>query len=170
MAGPRKKDIEAAKAGATSAVPIDRSKPVEEPRFRSTRGKPVMLASTMGGHTASVTHTEEGTPLHPRFHRQAVMEGCLPLASFSEVQESDQAVVASAGRDRKSMLRGCIADMVLAATEDATREKEFFDGDGRPRTDVMSERLGFPIQTSERDAAWKEYAGDDDGNDEGEDD
>lgn len=156
----RAKDIAAAQAASTSTV--ETAKPVvnEDPRFRSTLGRPVMLSTTMGGHTVSVTHEPEGTPLPARFHRDAVMKGCLPLASFNEVQAADAAIVANAGRDRASMLRGCIADMTQIATDDPVRERDMFDQSGRPRAEVMAERLGFPVSVAERDAAWEAYAGD----------
>lgn len=162
------KGVEAARAAATSAIDTKPAPQDEHPRFRSTRGRPVMLASLMGGHTVSITHEPEGTPLHPRFHRQAVMEGCLPVASFTEVQADDAALVSNAGRDRAAMLRGCIADMAHIATEDPNRERELFDNSGRPRPEVMADRLGFPISIAERDAAWQEYAGDEAGDEDSE--
>lgn len=159
------KDAAAAKVAADNAPQVDTSAPKEFPRFRATGGRPIMLASTAGGHTVSVTHEPDGTPLHPRFHRQAVIQGCLPAASFMEVQAEDRALVASAGRDRASILRGHIADMVQVAHEDPSRADELFDGAGSPRTSILSDRAGFPVSTAERDAAWTEYAGDEAGDD-----
>lgn len=145
------------------AAPAPVAKKDEFPRFRSTTGKPVLVVTTLGGHSISVTHQPEGTPLHPRFVRQATMQGCLPIASFTEVQAEDDAQLAAAGRDRAAILRSCIVDMVQVATDDPNRERELFTADGRPRTDAMGERLGFPVSTEERDTAWRAYAGDEAG-------
>lgn len=156
------KNTAAAQLAAAAAPPAAPPAPKEDPRFRSTLGRPIMLASLAGGHSVSITHEPEGTPLHSRFHRQAILEGALPLSSFSEVVGEDAALVAAAGRDRAAILRGCIADMVQTATEDVTQQDVLFTPDGRPRAEVMSNRIGFPVSIAERDAAWKDYAGDED--------
>lgn len=137
--------------------PTNDSKPAELPRFRSTTGKPVMLSLTKGGHSVSVTHLAEGTPLHPRFHRVAVLQGCMPAGMETSIaQESVQA----ARNDRAAVIRSAIADMVSIATEDPTQEKALFTNDGRPDANELAKRCGFPVKASERDSAWKAYAGD----------
>lgn len=155
------RNVKAAQDAAQSVAAEPVKKAPEFPLFRSTRGEPVMLASTAGGHAVSITHEPEGTPLHPRFHRQAVMQGCLPAASFTEVLADDVAVVASAGSDRRAMIRNEIVKMTEIGSDDPVRAHEFFEADGRPNVLVLADRLGFPVSIAERDAAWNEFAGDD---------
>lgn len=132
----------------------DPANPNGWPLFVSTTGEPVLLA-LLSGHSASIGPEPE--PLHPRFHRIAVLKGVVPaqMASSLSHEETQTPEV-----ERKSLLLKVIGDMVAAATEDPTKGPELFTNDGRPDARAMTIRLGFPVSAGERDAAWEEYSGD----------
>lgn len=134
------------------------------PRFLTSGDTPVMLALTRGGHSASVGTMEstegKGTPLHPRFHRMAVLQGCMPVGLQGAADKDDLDVAAQARMDRAGLLRKAIAEMVSEAAEDATKQSQYFTSDGRPDARAMAVKLGFPVSASERDAAWQAYGGD----------
>lgn len=122
------------------------------PLFVSTTGESVLLA-LLSGHTASVG--VEPAPLHPRFHRIAVLKGVVPAQMVGSMRhEETQAPLP----ERQAMLIKVIADMVAIAAEDVTKQAELFTNDGRPDARQMSIRLGFPVKAEERDAAWDVYA------------
>lgn len=126
----------------------------EDPRFVSTTGKPELLA-LLSGHTASVTNEPEGTPLHPRFHRIAVLSGVVPLAmaeSFVAAQEAERNE--TGGVDKQTLIENAIDDMVKIADSNPAKQAELFTNDGRPDARAIATRIGMPVSASERDAAW----------------
>lgn len=125
-------------------------------RFIAPGKEPVAIVLTRGGHSASVTDDPEGTPLHARFHRQAVMLGCMPLGLQTASVKED---VANARKDRSELLQSCIAALVSEASEDEEKRKDYFTNDGRPDTRAMAVRLGFPVSAADRDDAWAIYTG-----------
>jgi hypothetical protein len=146
-----------------AAPAVEDDNPEGLPRFVSTTGEAVLLATTRGGHTCAVQTLEQsagkGTPLHPRFHRIAVLKGCMPVGMHtSTVHEETQRPEA----DREQLLLKTIADMVAEAADDAQKQQALFTGDGRPDARQMTIRLGFPVGAAERDRAWDQYIADND--------
>lgn len=132
----------------------------EYPRFISTIGQPVLLSVIAGGHSVSVQTKEgsdgKGTPLHPRFHRIAVMRGCMPLGMESSPQAEQAGTV---HHDRERLILSAISDMVAQSADDPAKQVEMFTNDGRPDARQLAVRLGFPVTADERDRAWDKYAG-----------
>lgn len=127
-------------------------------RFVSTTGQPILLATTRGGHSASVGTKEstkgKGTPLHPRFHRIATMQGAVPIAmadsmNWEETQRPE--------RTRQDLIFEAVAAMVAESADDEEKQKQFFTGDGRPDARQITVRVGFTVSSSERDDAWARY-------------
>lgn len=131
----------------------DDANPNGWPLFVSTTGKPVLLA-LLSGHSDSVG--TEPKPLHPRFHRIAVLKGVMPANMAGSIDREEEQ---SPSIDRKTLLLKAIADMVAIAAEDATKQPELFTNDGRPDARAMAARLGFPVSSAERDEAWAAYSG-----------
>lgn len=130
------------------------SKPEEQkyPSFVSTSGQPVHIA-LISGHTAAVG--TEPTPLHPRFHREAVIKGCVPEGFH---RHDDARDANSVEATRAEVILKAIAKMVDEATADPAQQVNLFTGDGRPDANVLSSRCGFTVRAQERDAAWDRYA------------
>ena len=129
------------------------SKTEEHPQFVSTNGTVVMLSLT-SGHTAAVG--AEPTPLHPRFHREAIIRGCVP-AGFKADPEQKQDFTE---KTREEVIIEAIARMVEEAHNDPAKQADLFTADGRPDATVLSARAGFQIRAGERDAAWDKYSAD----------
>src|SRR5690606_4934841 len=93
-------------------------------------------------------------PLHPRFHRAAVIKGVVPVGMRGSIHREEEQ---GAMPDRQALLLKCVADMVSAADADPTLTPKLFTNDGRPDAREMAVRLGFPVKADERDAAWNAY-------------
>lgn len=131
---------------------MSKSEKPDYPPFESTTGAPIHIA-LLTGHTASVGL--KPTPLHPRFHREAVLRGAVPAGFKSAGVDAGGAVNVEKTRDE--VILAAISKMVDEATDDPTRSGELFTGDGRPDATVLSTRCGFPVRAGERDAAWDKY-------------
>lgn len=139
---------------ADEAVPAKAAAP-DYPKFVSTTGEPVHLA-LLNGHTASVG--TQPTPLHPRFHREAVIKGCLPEGFDRALAVGDENNFEAT---RDEVILKHIAAMVDEATADPTQQNTLFTGDGRPDATILSQRCGFQVRAQERDLAWEKYSGGD---------
>lgn len=149
-------------AGAPVVAKATKPAAPEHPRFISTKGEPVMLA-LLSGHTASVTHEEEGTPLHPRFHRMAMLHGVVPLAMRESYLSSiGEDPTARRELSRAELIVRGVGALVQRATEDQSLMTTLFTNDGRPEVEALATQIGFPVTASERDAAWETYTDDDD--------
>lgn len=129
------------------------------PKFVTTGDQPVHIA-LISGHTASVTR--EPTPLHPRFHREAILRGCVPEGFSDDVDTRDPMRVE---QTRSEVILKNIAAMVEEATTDPQQQAALFTGDGRPDAKVLSDRCGFTVRAQDRDAAWDKYSNPDDNED-----
>lgn len=152
------------KTSAAPKAPKAAVKPAapEHPRFISTTGKPVLL-SLLSGHTESVSHEEPGTPLHPRFHRIAMLKGVVPLA----MKDSYLATLGEEATQRRELSRSelivrGVGALVQRATDDQSLMPTLFTNDGRPEVEALATQVGFPVTPSERDAAWETYSDDGD--------
>lgn len=124
----------------------------KHPAFVSTTDQPIPL-SLLNGHTASVG--VEPTPLHPMFHREAVLRGCVPAGFTDDIAATG--VQQRTEKTRIDVIVDAISQMVEQAVTDPAKQNELFTGDGRPDANVLSTRCGFPVRAAERDAAWDKY-------------
>lgn len=108
-------------------------------KFRSPTEHPVQLALTTG-HTCVIG--VEMTEVDKKFHRMAIMQGCLP-----EGVEPEQ--IATENAPSKD-------DMILAAVRQIAQAGDHEDalGDGRPKVEAVSKLAGFTVSAADRDAAW----------------
>ncbi|MEK7425736.1 MAG: hypothetical protein AAB131_18075 [Actinomycetota bacterium] len=110
-------------------------------KFRSPTEQPIYMALT-SGHTFVVG--PESIEVPKLFHRQAVMEGCLPEGMDSLPKEDDTALAT-----KQSLIEEAMRKMVAEANTDD------FTNDGKPDTRKLSARVGFTVLKEERDAAWE---------------
>lgn len=129
------------------------------PRFISTTGGPIMVP-LLNGHTVSVTDKDEGTPLHPRFHKKAVELGAMPVEVYRAMQKEGVADGDEVSTfDRQEIIIRNISQMVEQAELNPDLQKQYFTNDGRPDAQVISTRCGFKVTAGERDRAWDSYQG-----------
>lgn len=137
------------------------NKAIEHPRFISTTGKPVMLA-LKNSHTAAVTNQPEGSPLHPEFHRMALIRDCMPLAAYDAIKAaSPEPDVEPKKEDvdveRRNKILAHINVMVAEADDSPSRAEQIFTADNKPSVEALNTALGIKIFASERDELWAEY-------------
>lgn len=87
----------------------------------------------------------EFTELEPRFHREAIANGCNPFGT-----EAEAPVVAGEGFDRREVVVTAMNDMLDGA------EEGDFTADGKPDLRKLNAKVGFTVDRSERDALWSE--------------
>lgn len=121
---------------------------VKEVPFYSTTGEPVHIALTTG-HTAIVDTLEgsegAGSLLHPRFHREAVTRGCLPLGA-----EDFKLPLENAPPTRTAVIMGKLRDMIDG------NEPDDFTAAGLPNLNALQRLCGFKVTREEADAAWSQ--------------
>ncbi|WP_428414388.1 hypothetical protein [Methylibium sp.] len=110
-------------------------------KFRSPTEQPIYMALT-SGHTFVVG--PELIEVPKLFHRQAVMEGCIPEGMDSLPKDDD-----TPSATKQSMIEAAMRKMVAEANTDD------FTNDGKPDTRKLSARVGFTVLKEERDAAWE---------------
>lgn len=140
-------------AEAPKKLPFDEANPETWPKYVSTTGQPVLVA-LLNGHNASVGL--KPTPLHPRFHRAAIVQGAVP-EGMAESMKYEEAGEADVRKTREELIIKAMADMVTQAGDDPKVQAELFTNDGLPAVPNLSARLGFSITAAERDGAWKKY-------------
>jgi hypothetical protein len=86
--------------------------------------------------------------LHPNFHREAIALGCMPEGVERATPETGKAF------DKTSAIIEAMYKMV-----DEANDAEF-TGDGKPKTDAVSKRVGFTVSREERDNAWEAVSSD----------
>ena len=116
-------------------------------KFRSPTEQPIYMALT-SGHTFVVGPDLIEVP--KLFHRQAVMEGCIPEGMDSLPKDDD-----TPSDTKHSLIVDAMRKMVEAA------DANDFTNDGKPDTRKLSARVGFTVLKEERDAAWEEVGNDD---------
>lgn len=114
-------------------------------KFRSPTDEPVHIALT-SGHTAVVGPVP--VELESRFHRHALMKGCLPEGVQAPKPEEVEPLL-----DRQQKIREAINAMLEG------NETGAFDGDGKPNAEMVSAKVGFTISAAERDKAWADLGG-----------
>lgn len=110
-------------------------------KFRSPTEQPIYMALT-SGHTFVVR--QELIEVPKMFHRQAVMEGCIPEGMDSLPKDDD-----TPSATKQSLIVEAMRKMVNEANTDD------FTNDGKPDTRKLSARVGFTVLKEERDAAWE---------------
>lgn len=118
-------------------------------RFRSPTETPVYMALT-SGHTLVVGPDLIEVP--KMFHRQAVMEGCIPEGMDAMPDDDGPAP------DTKQ-------DLIVAAIKKmlADPKEGDFNGDGKPDVRKLSQRAGFTVLADERNSAWTRLNDEDQG-------
>jgi hypothetical protein len=112
-------------------------------KFRSPTDQPVHLSLT-SGHVAQVG--AELTEIDPRFHREAIANGCIPEGVADEKEQERTG----------NFNRAAEINKAIEAMLDGT-DKNDFTGDGKPDTRALSKRVGFTVSREERDEAWKPF-------------
>lgn len=110
-------------------------------RFKAPGDKPVHIA-LVTGHTALIGPEYED--LDPRFHREAIAQGCIPFGTSSE-QPAE-----GASFDRRQVILDTINAMLDGASEGD------FTADGKPDLRKLSARVGFSVDRGERDILFAE--------------
>lgn len=110
-------------------------------KFKTPGVEPVMVGLT-SGHTC-VIHPE-GTDVEPRFRREAIARGCVPVGMGDEYV--DAANKPDPTIEEKIVLG--IEKMLDGDDEDA------FNADGKPDVRKLSAALGFNVSALQRDQAW----------------
>lgn len=113
-------------------------------KFYAPGDEPVMVA-LLSGH--SVVIEPEGTELEPRFHKEALAQGCRPEGS-SAGEGFDRTAVF----DRRKVIRAAIETLLDSS------DPEAFTNDGVPALRKVTEAAGFQVSREERDAAWAELS------------
>lgn len=123
---------------------------MESKKFKSIAGQPVRIA-LLDGHVAWVA--EEWTDLHPRFHSAAYAAGCVSQDMYrnSQLSESDARI---ANTMQNVMLQKKeVEDAIRKLVED--NDLEAFDKkNGKPKSTVLSEMVGFRVTNTVRDEVW----------------
>lgn len=109
------------------------------------------LATTTG----HVVHFKANTPTPvPDAAVQAAMNaGCVP------VDKEDQPFIDDLNRVKIEFVGNMRKSLIFLAMDVLSRENspKNFDGGGRPKTEVLTERLGFDVPAKERTAVWQDY-------------
>lgn len=110
-------------------------------KFFPPEGQTEVHIALLNGHTALVT--EDGTELEARFRREAIARGCLPEGIGADpVIEGELPPF-----DREAKILDAINDMIDG------NDAADFNADGSPNLRNLSDRVGFQVSRSERDAA-----------------
>lgn len=112
-------------------------------KFKSPTDDAVQLSLT-SGHTCVVE--PDGTDIDPRFHREAISKGCIPVG----VEMPEIAPPAPPQFDRKQV----IADGMRAMLE--SDEEGMFTAAGKPNMKKLDAMIGFRTEREEVDAIWAE--------------
>jgi hypothetical protein len=129
------------------------SNPEGLPLFKSGTGKPELIALIAGGHSITVSDTEP-TPLHPRFHRAAVMRGCVPLSTEGLLLKEPDSKPSA---DKDDLIYDEIEKMVTHSDGNPDLMKDWFTNDGKPIATLISSRIGLPVTASDRDRVWAKF-------------
>ena len=84
-----------------------------------------------------------GTDLEPRFHKEALAQGCRPEGSAAGEEFDREAVF-----DRRKVIRAAIETLLDSA------DPEAFTHDGVPALKQVTAAAGFTVTREERDAVW----------------
>ncbi|MFZ2981877.1 MAG: hypothetical protein WA085_12660 [Sphingobium sp.] len=114
-------------------------------KFYPPADKPIQIALT-SGHITIVEPA--GTELETKFQREAIALGCMPEGVEREAPQEGK------GFDKMASIIEAMHAMVDVA------DVAEFTGDGKPKTDAVSKRVGFTVSSSERDTAWEAVADD----------
>ena len=118
-------------------------------RFKSTTGKPVRI-SLLDGHTIIIG--TEWMDVHQRFHAQAYAGQCISedMVKNAALDGVDPAVVntlnnvALQKNEVESAIRKLVADNALEA----------FDAKGKPKSNILTDMVGFRVTNAVRDEVW----------------
>lgn len=112
-------------------------------KFKARNGETVRI-TLKSGHVAIIRH-DEWRELPDIFHAEAYAKGCLSENMASEFSSLEKA---SDGVDRQQLIREAVQAMLDDGNTDLFTEA------GVPRTNKLSELLGFDVTAAERTAAF----------------
>lgn len=101
------------------------------------------------GHTLIIAHDKAGTAVPPRFRREAIARGCIPVGMEEEADDSQ-------GFDREAVIREKIK--IMLESDDTS----MFTTDGKPVLDKLSGLCGFTLARSEVNRVWNDMMKDED--------
>lgn len=110
---------------------------------------PVLLATTQGGHTFSVS--PNGTPVPKQFHKAALAAGCVPEEMRGVLKEAAR----STELTRIEIIEKAIDAVMTEVDAQPDLTPKFLTGDGRPDATELSRRVGFSVKAAERDEAFE---------------
>lgn len=108
-------------------------------KFKAPSNEDVMVALT-SGHTCVVT--PKGSTVEPRFRKEAIARGCVPVGLGTE--EASEAKE----KTKSELIQDGINKMLEGDDEGA------FTNDGKPDAKKLSQVVGFTVTASDRDEAW----------------
>lgn len=109
-------------------------------KFKSPGPESVMVA-LLSGHTCVIT--PKGNEVEPRFRKEAIARGCVPVGVGAEDDEQKPELTKS------ELIAKGIEKMLEGDDEGA------FTGDGKPDVRKLSAVVGFTVTAGERDSAWE---------------
>lgn len=123
---------------------------MESKNFKSITGDRVRIA-LLDGH---VTWVEEGwTSLHPRFHSAAYAAGCVSEDMYRNSKLSDADARVANTMQNVALQKNEIEDAIRKLV--AENDLDSFDKkNGRPKSTVLSEMVGFRVTNPVRDEVW----------------
>jgi hypothetical protein len=108
-------------------------------KFKAPGNEPVMVA-LLSGHTCTIP--PEGTVVEPRFRKEAIARGCVPMGIGEEPAEP------KAAPTRFALICSGIEKLIEGNDDSA------FTNDGKPDVRKLSEVVGMTVTARERDEAW----------------
>lgn len=118
-------------------------------KFKTRNGNTVQVSGG-SGHDAVVG--AEWRELHERFHQSAYANGCI---SEDQIRNTSTTRVDGEAQERitKIAMRN---EAILGVMKDIIENNEIdaLNSNGFPNTKIISERVNFRVNNSERDALW----------------
>lgn len=123
---------------------------MESKKFKSITGSRVRIA-LLDGHVAWIE--EEWTDLHPRFHSEAYAAGCVSEDMYRNSKLSDADARVANTMQNVALQKKDVEDAIRKLVED--NELDAFDRkNGKPKSTVLSEMVGFRVTNPVRDEVW----------------
>lgn len=120
--------------------------------------KPVLVATTAGGHTFGVSH--KGTPVPKEFQKAALQAGCMPWVMREQLEDG---ITNTREPTRIEVIVKAIEGIMAEVDAEPTKATKFLTGDGRPDAQIIMQRIGGKVSAAERDQAFEIFKnGDDD--------
>ena len=118
-------------------------------RFKSTTGQPVRIALTTG-HVAVIP--TQWMDLHERFHSQAYANGCISedMIKNTASDHIDPKIVNV--MNNVALQKNEVADAIRTLVR--ANDLEAFDSKGKPKSNILTDMVGFRVTNAVRDEVW----------------